>query len=143
MPKYNTPKRFPGSQHLPELAQQLLQRFFPPDELPTPATTIGPKAILLDDELGYMKKVLGETFADMGEAGHKYFRSGASFGQTTPAVKNIMGKIAGNTNLMAKTMAAQEDPGLVRKFTNTTADRNPDWAKGWIQDLADLFTPEY
>ena len=41
MPAYNTPSQFPGTQHLPELAQQLLQRLFPPDQLPVPAMAGG------------------------------------------------------------------------------------------------------
>ena len=46
MPAYKTPQRFPGSQRLPELAQTLIQRFFPPDELPVPAMAgIGPKLV--------------------------------------------------------------------------------------------------
>ena len=46
MPAYKTPQSFPGSQHLPELAQTLLQRFFPADQLPVPAMAgIGPKLV--------------------------------------------------------------------------------------------------
>ena len=42
MPGYRTPKQFPGTQHLPELAQQLLLRMFPPDQLPAMAGGLGP-----------------------------------------------------------------------------------------------------
>lgn len=43
MPAYNTPKQFPGADRLPPLAQQLLERFFPPDELPTGAAFFPPR----------------------------------------------------------------------------------------------------
>ena len=42
MPIYNTPKHFPGSQHLGELGQSLMERFFPADQIPTPSTVISP-----------------------------------------------------------------------------------------------------
>ena len=46
MPAYKTPQQFPGSERLPDLAQTLLERFFPPDELPVPAMAgIGPKLV--------------------------------------------------------------------------------------------------
>ena len=37
MPAYKTPKHFPGVDKLPPLAQALIERVFPPDELPVPA----------------------------------------------------------------------------------------------------------
>ena len=57
MPITNTPKTFPGTEKLPELAQVLLKRFFPPDEMPIPAMAHFPTKVpdlpsggrLLDD----------------------------------------------------------------------------------------------
>ena len=40
MPAYKTPKQFPGTQHLPEMVQLLLQRTFPPDQVPMPGVVI-------------------------------------------------------------------------------------------------------
>ena len=67
MPKYKTPKSFPGSEMLPELGQQLLQRFFPADELPTPATVISPYGrVSLDSLKTIGRKSLGKNFDDWG-----------------------------------------------------------------------------
>ena len=43
MPAYNTPKQFPGTASLPPLVQALLQRAFPPDQLPTVGAFSGTK----------------------------------------------------------------------------------------------------
>ena len=144
MPAYKTPKHFPGLDKLPPLARALTERLFPADELPMPMVSIGPKAIPLDDELGYMKKVLGETFADMGDVGKRlYHNSKVDYRLIPPQVKNIFGNIVRDSDLTAKQMAAELDPELVKKFTSTAADRNPEWAKHWIQKLANAFMPEY
>ena len=37
MPHYRTSKHFPGVSSLPKPIQGLMEEFFPPDELPTPA----------------------------------------------------------------------------------------------------------
>ena len=39
MPAYKTPKKFPGVDKLPALAQVLMERMFPADEMPVPAMT--------------------------------------------------------------------------------------------------------
>lgn len=43
MPTYKTPKSFSGMDKLPPLAKTLLERVFPPDELPTPGMVRVPK----------------------------------------------------------------------------------------------------
>ena len=46
MPAYQSPARFPGASKLPPLAQALLERLFPPDQLPMPGAAgavIGPR----------------------------------------------------------------------------------------------------
>ena len=65
MPAYKTPKQFPGVSKLPRPIQGLVQSLFPADQLPTPATTIGPKAIPLPDEYGYLNRVLKHTLGDI------------------------------------------------------------------------------
>ena len=57
MPAVKTPKKFPGTEKLPPLAQELLQRFFPPDELPTPAVAKLPMGQLRKQGL----KVVGDV----------------------------------------------------------------------------------
>ena len=73
MPISNTPKSFPGTEKLPELAQALLRNLFPPDEMPTVGMSTFPKGIpplpkghtLLNDLWGQIDKIRTGRSDDM------------------------------------------------------------------------------
>ena len=50
---------------LPKPIQTLADTFMPVDQLPSPAVSIGPKAVPFWDPKGYMNKAMRSTFDDM------------------------------------------------------------------------------
>ena len=110
MPISKTPKSFPGTEKLPELAQALLQRVFPPDEMSTVA--IAPMSPELMKNAGLAVLGRARTLPTLSGLGHgavsaltmlqqKYPRL---FGSLTDIntnvddfVKPVMGKVMGLT----------------------------------------------
>lgn len=99
MPVLKSPKQFPGSQHLPELAQLLLQRVFPPDELPMPGAVLGPRTPV---PVPQSKSLLG-AFRPWGKNLEKAYPSlfgpsqvpavPESVGQMGEALKNLLAQL--------------------------------------------------
>ena len=111
MPIANTPKSFPGTEKLPELAQALLQRAFPPDEMPT--TAIAPMSPKLMKDAGLAVLGRARTLPTLSGLGHEAVsaltmlqqRYPRLFGSLTDIdtnvgdfVKPVMGKTMGLTS---------------------------------------------
>lgn len=98
MPGYKTPQQFPGVSQLPELAQTLIQRLFPADELPTPGAVISPYGRMPTEALAKIRTIsLDKIMEQEGPYMDRLIQDIMKNGVRNPVKVAVDSKIGGKT----------------------------------------------
>ena len=117
---------------------------------PMTGTTIGPKAIPLGDEMGYLRKVIGESIWDLSRAGKNLDRvrnANPMASDSALGIKDAAGIVRRSyqvPKIRGKVMAADvENQGgsFIQSLTDRFGKIDDSWTKDMIDKLVDIYHP--
>ena len=117
---------------------------------PMTGTTIGPKAISLGDEMGYLRKVIGESIWDLSKAGKnldKVRSANPIASDSALGIKDAAGIVRRSyevPKIRGKVMAADvENQGgsFIQSLTDRFSKMDDSWTKDMLNELVDIYHP--